>query len=47
MDNAGMSLFQGTEINLSDAKQNDEDEDDLEDQRRRNEEVRKISFENM
>lgn len=42
MDNAGMSLFQGTEINISNAKQNDEDEEDLEEQRRRNEEVKNV-----
>lgn len=40
MDNAGISLFQGNEINLSNAKQMEEDEEDLEEQRRRNEEVR-------
>lgn len=39
MDNPGMSLFHGNEINLSGTKQNEEDEDDLEEQRRRNEEV--------
>lgn len=45
MDNAGTSLFQGTEINLSNAKQNDQEEEDLEEQRRRNEEVNSIIYE--
>lgn len=40
MDNAGISLFQGPDINLSLAKQNDDDEEDLEEQKRRNEEVK-------
>lgn len=44
MDNAGISLFQGGEFNLSNTKENDEDEEDLEEQRRRNEEVRKTLF---
>lgn len=38
MDNPGISLFQGTDININNS-QNNEEEEDLEDQIRRKEEV--------
>lgn len=39
MDNPGISLFNGNELNLSGVKQNDEDEEFLKEQKRLDEEV--------
>lgn len=38
-DTPGVSLFQGTNINIENALQNQEEAEDIEDQKRRQEEV--------